>query len=114
MVDNVIENAVRHNQPQGSITVALEPRGEQARLVVESGGPFLDPATVARLAEPFKRLGADRTGSENGHGLGLSIVAAVAAAHDGTPRATPPPPRRTPSTNHPPDRRRRAAASATA
>jgi hypothetical protein len=84
MVDNVIENAVRHNQPHGSIIVALEPRGEQARLVVESGGPVLDQATVARLAEPFKRLGADRTRSENGHGLGLSIIAAVAAAHDGT------------------------------
>jgi signal transduction histidine kinase len=84
MVDNVIENAVRHNQPYGSITVALEPHHEQARLVVESGGPILDHSTVAQLAEPFKRLGAERTGSENGHGLGLSIVAAVAAAHDGT------------------------------
>ena len=84
MVDNVIENAVRHNQPHGSITVALEHHGGHALLVVESGGPVLDPTTVARLAEPFKRLGADRTGSENGHGLGLSIVAAVAAAHDGT------------------------------
>jgi hypothetical protein len=84
MVDNVIENAVRHNQPHGSITVALEPHGGLARLVVESGGPVLDQAIVARLAEPFKRVGADRTGSENGHGLGLSIVAAVAAAHDGT------------------------------
>lgn len=84
MVDNVIENAVRHNQPYGSITVALEHRGERALLVVESGGPVLDPSMVARLAEPFTRLGADRTGSENGHGLGLSIVAAVATAHDGT------------------------------
>ena len=91
MVDNVIENAVRHNQPHGSITVALEPRGEHARLIVESGGPVLDQATVARLAEPFKRLGAERTGSENGHGLGLSIVAAVAAAHDGTLELNPRP-----------------------
>jgi signal transduction histidine kinase len=84
MVDNVIENAVRHNQPHGTITVALDPDGQQARMVVESGGPILDQATVARLVEPFNRLGAERTGSENGHGLGLSIVAAVAAAHDGT------------------------------
>ena len=84
MVDNVIENAVRHNQPHGSLTVALEHHGDHALLVVENGGPVLDPTTVVRLAEPFKRLGADRTGSENGHGLGLSIVAAVAAAHDGT------------------------------
>ena len=91
MVDNVIENAVRHNQPHGSITVALEPHGEHARLVVESGGPILDQATVARLAEPFKRIGAEHTGSENGHGLGLSIVAAVVAAHDGTLELNPRP-----------------------
>jgi signal transduction histidine kinase len=38
---------------------------------------------VAQLAHPFRRLGAERTGSQNGHGLGLSIVAAVAAAHGG-------------------------------
>jgi hypothetical protein len=33
--------------------------------------------------QPFRRLGADRTGSENGNGLGLSIVDAVADAHGG-------------------------------
>jgi signal transduction histidine kinase len=84
MVDNVIENAVRYNEPHGFIIVALEPLGEHMRLLVESGGPVLERDAVARLAEPFKRLRADRTGSENGHGLGLSIVAAIAAAHNGT------------------------------
>ncbi len=123
MVDNVIENAVRHNQPHGSITVALERHGEHALLVVENGGPFLDPTTVAQLPEPFKRLRADRTGSENGHGLGLSIVAAIAAAHDGTSSCTPDPkadckyesPSRRPPSRNPlahtyegPRRRRRA------
>jgi signal transduction histidine kinase len=39
---------------------------------------------VAQLGQPFRRLGAERTGSLNGHGLGLSIVAAVATAHGGT------------------------------
>jgi signal transduction histidine kinase len=38
---------------------------------------------VDQLAKPFRRLGAERIGSENGHGLGLSIVAAVATAHGG-------------------------------
>jgi signal transduction histidine kinase len=84
MVDNVIENAVRHNQAQGLVNVELELDGETARLVVESGGPVMAQQRVARLAQPFKRLGAERTGSQNGHGLGLSIVAAVAAAHGGT------------------------------
>jgi signal transduction histidine kinase len=85
MIENVIENAVRHNKPGGSIELTLTPvDGQQARVVTDSSGPILDPDAVAQLAQPFKRLGQDRTGSQNGHGLGLSIVAAVAAAHDGS------------------------------
>jgi signal transduction histidine kinase len=83
-VENVIENAVRHNQPGGSIVLTLAPAGEaQAQLTVDSSGPLLDSSAVAELAQPFKRLGRDRVGSQDGHGLGLSIVAAVIAAHDG-------------------------------
>jgi hypothetical protein len=85
MIENVIENAVRHNQPDGSIELTLAPApGQQARVIIDSSGPMLDPYAVALLAQPFKRLSQDRTGSPNGHGLGLSIVAAVAAAHDGS------------------------------
>ena len=83
MVDNLIDNAVRHNLPCGLINVTCEADRDTARLVVDSSGPVLDHAAVARLAEPFRRLAAERTGSQNGHGLGLSIVAAVAAAHGG-------------------------------
>jgi signal transduction histidine kinase len=83
MVDNLIDNAVRHNLPKGSITVTCAADREAARLVVESGGQVFDEEAVVRLAEPFTRLGAERTGSQNGHGLGLSIVAAVATAHGG-------------------------------
>ena len=83
MVENVIENSVRHNQPHGFINITCENIGAAARLVVESGGPVLDEHSVAQLAQPFRRLGAERTGSQNGHGLGLSIVAAVADAHGG-------------------------------
>ena len=83
MVENVIENSVRHNQPHGFINIACEKIGGAGRLVVESGGPVLDEENVAQLAQPFRRLGAERTGSQNGQGLGLSIVAAVADAHGG-------------------------------
>jgi signal transduction histidine kinase len=52
-------------------------------VVVENGGAVLQPDDVSQLARPFKRLGAERTGSERGNGLGLSIVQAIAEAHDG-------------------------------
>lgn len=84
MVENLIDNATRHNHQHGTITITLQPRGEQLQLVVDSTGPIIDQDTVERLAEPFKRVGADRTGSQSGHGLGLSIVAAIATAHNGT------------------------------
>jgi hypothetical protein len=84
MIENVIENAVRHTQPGGLVEVALaSPDGPWARVVISSSGPLLDSGAVADLAKPFKRLSQDRTGSQDGHGLGLSIVAAVAAAHGG-------------------------------
>jgi signal transduction histidine kinase len=84
MVDNVIDNAIRHNRDGGWIRVATGTDGRVARLVVETGGDVLDQRQVAELAQPFRRLGADRTGSDSGAGLGLSIVAAIAAAHRGT------------------------------
>jgi signal transduction histidine kinase len=83
MVDNVIANAVKHNEQGGWIRVRTEAEGTTARIVVENGGPVLDEESAVQLVKPFRRLGAERTGSENGTGLGLSIVAAVAEAHDG-------------------------------
>jgi signal transduction histidine kinase len=85
MIDNVVENAVRHTEPDGLIDIALTaPDRGQARIVVATSGPVLDPGAVAQLAQPFRRLSQDRTGPQDGHGLGLSIVAAVAAAHAGS------------------------------
>jgi signal transduction histidine kinase len=83
LVDNVIDNAIRHNEPRGWIRVATEASREAARLVIESGGRRLDPTEVRELAQPFRRLGTERTDPQNGVGLGLSIVAAIAEAHGG-------------------------------
>jgi len=83
MVDNVIDNAIAHNTDGGWISATTGSDGRLARLVVETGGDSLDPQQVAQLAQPFRRLRADRTGSDNGAGLGLSIVAAIASAHRG-------------------------------
>ncbi|GGS89244.1 two-component sensor histidine kinase [Nonomuraea spiralis] len=84
MIDNVIDNAITHNHEGGWIRLAATTDGTTAQLVVETGGRLLDQHQVDRLAQPFQRLGADRTHSGNGSGLGLSIVATIAAAHGGT------------------------------
>jgi signal transduction histidine kinase len=85
MADNVIGNAVSHNRDGGWIRITTtQADGDVARLTIENGGDILDPAQVAGLAQPFRRLGADRTGSDNSTGLGLSIVAAITEAHGGS------------------------------
>src|SRR6266704_1422231 len=52
--------------------------------MVENVGPVLGQEQVRELSRPFRRTGAERTGSDNGSGLGLSIVAAIAEAHGGS------------------------------
>lgn len=83
MVENLIDNAIVHNQDSGLLRVATTVEHTTAQLTVETSGPILDQGQVDRLAQPFQRLVADRTGSETGSGLGLSIVAAIAEAHGG-------------------------------
>ncbi|GGK66514.1 two-component sensor histidine kinase [Sphaerisporangium melleum] len=80
LVGNVVDNAVTHNENGGWIEITGSVNAQETVLIVETGGPVLDQREVDRLAQPFERLGGERTGSS---GLGLSIVAAVAAAHGG-------------------------------
>jgi signal transduction histidine kinase len=84
MVDNLIENAIHHNEPSGWIKIRSEVEGTTARLIVENGGPVLDDESLKILMQPFRRLGAERTGSDAGFGLGLSIVASIARSHGGS------------------------------
>jgi signal transduction histidine kinase len=86
LVANLVENAVRHNRPGGWVEVDTGRAGPLAVVRVANGGPPIPPDQVANLFEPFRRLEADRTGSDRGAGLGLSIVRSVATAHGG--RAT--------------------------
>jgi signal transduction histidine kinase len=84
LVANLIENAVRHNLAGGWLEVDTGLAGGRAVARVANGGRPVPPDQVAGLFEPFRRLGGDRTGSDRGAGLGLSIVRSVAAAHGGT------------------------------
>jgi signal transduction histidine kinase len=77
---NLIDNALRHNVPDGQVRVETGNRYGQPFLTVTNTGPLISPAQIAGLFEPFTRLGTERTG--DGLGLGLSIVNAIARAHD--------------------------------
>jgi signal transduction histidine kinase len=83
MVENLVDNAVCHNQDGGWLQVTAQTEAGRATLIVENGGQVLDPRQVDELSQPFRRLGADRIGTDKGSGLGLSIVAAIAEAHGG-------------------------------
>jgi hypothetical protein len=83
MVENVIDNAISHNQPDGWIRLTTSREGQAGRLIVENGGPVLEPEEVKQLTQPFRRIGAQRTGSDKGAGLGLAIIAAIAQVHGG-------------------------------
>jgi signal transduction histidine kinase len=87
LVGNLVENAVRHNQPGGWLEVDTGRTGELAVVRVANGGPRIASDQVAALFEPFRRLNGDRTGSSGGAGLGLSIVRSVASAHGGRAEA---------------------------
>ena len=80
LVSNLIDNAVRHNVPGGHIQVATGTSSGRASLSVTSSGPVIPTAEVDRLFQPFQRLGTRRARGD-GHGLGLSIVRAIAVAH---------------------------------
>jgi signal transduction histidine kinase len=81
LVTNLIDNAVRHNVPGGDVLVGTGTSGGRAVLSVSNTGPFIPPAEVDRLLQPFQRLGPRQARRDGGHGLGLSIVRAITIAH---------------------------------
>ncbi|MEV4671843.1 ATP-binding protein [Actinomadura sp. NPDC049382] len=84
MVANLVQNAIRHNHRGGTVRVELR----DGELTVANTGPHVPPDEVDGLFEPFRRLAGERTGTDGGAGLGLSIVAAIVQAHGGTVTAT--------------------------
>jgi signal transduction histidine kinase len=87
LVRNLVQNGIRHNHPGGWVEVATAGSSHGAVLRVSNTGPVVPAAALDAIFEPFHRLGDERTG--RGVGLGLSIVASIASAHDGRLRATP-------------------------
>ncbi|MET7273229.1 HAMP domain-containing sensor histidine kinase [Streptomyces flaveolus] len=81
---NLVQNAVRYNvAEQGWVEVTTAVENGQAVLVVTNTGPVVPAYEIDNLFEPFRRLRTERTGSDKGVGLGLSIARSVARAHGG-------------------------------
>ncbi|MGA2927984.1 MAG: ATP-binding protein [Solirubrobacteraceae bacterium] len=89
LVANLIDNAVRHNQPGGWMMAWTGVEDGRSMLRVSNSGPVIAADEVGALVEPFRRRNGDRAASRRGHGLGLSIVDAIATAHGARLRAVP-------------------------
>ncbi|MDB5669350.1 MAG: Periplasmic sensor signal transduction histidine kinase [Alphaproteobacteria bacterium] len=80
---NVLDNALHHTPPGTAIAISLT-NGEAVELVIEDSGPGIPAEESERVFGRFIRL--ERSRSTPGHGLGLSLVAAIAKAHGGEVR----------------------------
>jgi signal transduction histidine kinase len=91
LVTNLVDNAIGHNLPCGLVHVRTDTAAGKAVLSVTNTGPIIPPTAVDRLFQPFQRLDPRRTHHNSGHGLGLSIVQAIATTHHATIAAHPRP-----------------------
>jgi signal transduction histidine kinase len=91
LVANLVDNALRHNVAGGRAEIATSTALGRARITVRNTGAVIQAGQLPGLFQPFQRVGGQRIGQTDGHGLGLAIVRAIADAHGGTvsPRARP-------------------------
>jgi two-component system OmpR family sensor kinase len=80
---NVVRNAIVHTPAGTPIDVELHAEGERAVLEVIDHGAGIPPGHGDRIFERFHRANPERSGDQGGSGLGLSIAAAIVAAHSG-------------------------------
>jgi signal transduction histidine kinase len=83
IISNLVDNAVRHNEPGGWIRLRTGSRDAAVYLEIANSGPFIPDNAVSSLFEPFRRM-EPQTGARAGVGLGLSIARSVVTAHHGT------------------------------
>ncbi|MFJ8013459.1 sensor histidine kinase [Streptomyces sp. NPDC096339] len=93
LVQNLVENGVRHNIGAGGWVRVVSRRREddQVQIEVSNTGPEVPPYEIPSLFEPFRRLGTERLVTAKGAGLGLSIVRSITHAHGGSVTAHPRP-----------------------
>ena len=84
LVTNLVNNAIRYNRPRGNIQILATTQAGRPLLRVTNTGPPVPGDQIDRLLQPFQRLNDQRNTDRDSLGLGLSIVAAIAAAHGAT------------------------------
>jgi signal transduction histidine kinase len=89
LIANLVDNALQHNIDGGRVDIGTTQVAGSPLFSIVNTGPVVPNASIERLFEPFRRAGADRTRSDDGHGLGLSIVRAVVDAHGATIKVEP-------------------------
>jgi len=82
-LDNIVRNAVRYTAEGTTVTLTLEAGPEHARIVVQDHGPGVPEEMLARLFEPFVRVGDARDRASGGYGLGLAIARKAILVHGG-------------------------------
>ena len=84
VLGNLLNNAYTHTPEGTQVRLSVAAEGPFAVLAVGDNGPGMRPEDAARVFERFFRADPSRVRSSGGSGLGLSIVAALVAAHGGT------------------------------
>jgi len=80
LADNLVQNAIKYNLPDGWVRVTVERPG---KLTVVNSGPPVPPEQIPSLFEAFRRAVGERLAFDGGVGLGLTIARSIVAAHDG-------------------------------
>ena len=83
VIDNLIDNALRHAPPGSAVAVGVRREGDRARLSVQDTGPGLSLDEQAHVFDRFYRADRSRARHSGGTGLGLSIAKAIVGAHRG-------------------------------
>ncbi len=80
---NLVDNAVKYNEPRGWVRLQLRRKDKSVELAVSNAGPGIEPALQRRVLERFFRGAAAHDRTVEGCGLGLSITQCIVAAHGG-------------------------------
>ncbi|HYF76156.1 MAG TPA: HAMP domain-containing sensor histidine kinase [Symbiobacteriaceae bacterium] len=88
VLDNLLDNALRHTPGGGTVTVGWRCGFDNVRIWVQDTGPGIPPEDLARVFEPLYRSDKARSTRTGGAGLGLAIARRLVEAHGGSISAT--------------------------